>query len=75
MEKNKDYVTVKEAVSILGTTRQSIFYLRNHNILKDVIQVHARCILYNRSELLQLKNKREQQAEKQVQSVLTIKSK
>jgi hypothetical protein len=74
MSKNKDYVTVKEAVSILGTTRQSIHYLRSHNILKDVIQVHSRCILYNRAELLELKKQREQESDKPVQSVLTIKS-
>jgi len=52
----KDYVTVKEAVSILGTTRQSIHYLRKHNIIKDVIQVHATCIMYSRVELLNLKS-------------------
>ena len=51
----KDYITVKEACTLLGTTRQNIFYLKKHNIIKDFIQVHPTCILYNRSELENLK--------------------
>lgn len=56
----KDYVTVKEAVSILGTTRQNIHYLRKHNLIKDFVQVHATCIMYSRSELLTLKTLRDE---------------
>ena len=51
----EDYVTVKQAVSILGTSRQNIFYLRKHNIIKDFIKVHATCFLYKKTELLNLK--------------------
>ena len=52
----KDYVTVKEAVSILGTTRQNIHYLRKHNLIIDFVQVHATCIMYSHAELLRLKS-------------------
>lgn len=52
----KNYITVKEACLLLGVTRQSVFYLRKHNIIKDFIQVHATCILYNETELITLKN-------------------
>jgi hypothetical protein len=51
-----DYVSVKQAVSILGTTRQNIFYLRKHNIIKDFIKVHTTCFLYSKSELINLKS-------------------
>ena len=51
----KNYITVKEACLFLGVTRQSIFYLRKHKIIKDSIQVHATCILYNMDELTTLK--------------------
>ena len=37
--KKTDYVSVKEASTILGSTRQNIHYLRKHGILKDFIQV------------------------------------
>tara|TARA_R110000868_G_scaffold104320_1_gene287345 strand:- start:288 stop:473 length:186 start_codon:yes stop_codon:yes gene_type:complete len=57
---NKNYVTVKEAVIILETTRQSVHYLRKHGILKDVIQVHATCFLYSELELLELKKNKSQ---------------
>jgi flagellar biogenesis protein FliO len=52
----QDYITVKEACLLLGVTRQSIFYLRKHNIIKDSIQIHATCVLYNRNELITLKD-------------------
>lgn len=52
----KDYISVNEACNLLGTTRQNIFYLKRRNIIKDFIQVHATCILYNREELLTLKS-------------------
>jgi len=52
----KNYVSVKEAVQILGTTRQNIHYLRKHNVIKDFIKVHTTCIMYSKSELLTLKN-------------------
>ena len=52
---NKNYVTVKEAIAILGTTRQSVHYLKKHGILKDIIQVHKTCFLYSEQELLELK--------------------
>ena len=52
----KNYITVKEACVLLGVTRQSIFYLRKHNIIKDSIQVHATCVLYSKSELITLKS-------------------
>jgi hypothetical protein len=51
-----DYITVKQACTLLGTTRQNVFYLKKHNIIKDFIQVHATCILYNRTELETLKS-------------------
>lgn len=54
----KNYVTVKKACYILGVTRQSIFYLKKNNIIKDVIQVHATCFLYSEAELLTLKSER-----------------
>ena len=57
---NKNYVTVKQAVEILGTSRQSIHYLRKHGILKDVIQVHSTCFLYCELELLELKKTKSQ---------------
>jgi len=57
---NKKYVTVKEAIDILGTTRQSVHYLRKHGFLKDVIQVHTTCFLYCESELLELKKTKSQ---------------
>lgn len=47
----KNYVSSKEAVSISGTTRQNLYYLRKHGILKDVIQVHANCFIYSVEEL------------------------
>lgn len=56
----KDYISVKEAVSILGTTRQNIFYLKNHGIIKDFIRVHKTCVLYNRAELLKLAKEKKQ---------------
>lgn len=56
MKKN-DYVSVKEATTILGSTRQNIHYLRKHGILKDFIQVHATCIMYSKAELLTIKSK------------------
>jgi hypothetical protein len=52
----KNYITVKEACLLLGVTRQSVFYLRKHNIIKDFIQVHTTCILYSETELITLKN-------------------
>jgi hypothetical protein len=52
----KNYITVKEACLLLGVTRQSIFYLKKHKIIKDFIQVHATCILYNETELITLKS-------------------
>jgi hypothetical protein len=52
----QNYITVKEACLLLGVTRQSVFYLRKHNIIKDFIQVHATCILYSESELITLKS-------------------
>jgi|APGre2960657444_1045066.scaffolds.fasta_scaffold408875_1 hypothetical protein len=52
----KNYISVKQACELLGVTRQNVFYLRKHNIIKDFIQVHATCILYNESELITLKD-------------------
>lgn len=52
----KDYISVKEACTLLGTTRQNIFYLKKHNLIKDFIKVHATCILYSRTELENLKS-------------------
>ena len=51
----QNYVSVKEACILLGVTRQSIFYLRKHNIIKDFIQVHTTCVLYSKDELITLK--------------------
>lgn len=55
--KKTDYVSVKEALTILGSTRQNIHYLRKHGIIKDFIKVHATCIMYSKEELLILKSK------------------
>lgn len=52
----KDYITVKEACALLGTTRQNVFYLKKHKIIKDFITVHATCTLYSRTEILTLKS-------------------
>ena len=52
----KNYISVKQACELLGVTRQSIFYLRKHKIIKDFIQVHSTCILYNENELTTLKS-------------------
>ena len=51
----EDYISVKQACEVLGATRQAVFYLRKHNIIKDFIQVHATCVLYSKSELITLK--------------------
>jgi DNA-binding transcriptional MerR regulator len=52
----KNYVSVKEAIEILGSTRQNIHYLKKHGILKDFIKVHATCYMYSKEELLNLKS-------------------
>lgn len=57
MESTSEYVSVQEAVKLLGTTRQNIFYLRKNKILTDFKVVHATCILYSRTELLILKSR------------------
>jgi hypothetical protein len=51
-----DYVSVKEALEILGSTRQNIHYLRKHGIIKDFVQVHKTCFMYSKEELLNLKS-------------------
>lgn len=50
-----DYISVNEACKLLGTTRQNVFYLKKHKIIKDFIQVHKTCILYSKTELETLK--------------------
>lgn len=55
--KEQEYITVKEAINLLGTTRQNIFYLRKNKVLTDFKRVHATCILYSVAELLTLKAK------------------
>jgi hypothetical protein len=52
----KNYITTKDACLLLGVTRQGIFYLKKHHIIKDFIKVHTTCILYSQKELLTLKS-------------------
>ena len=52
----KGYISAKEACRLLGTTRQNIFYLQKHSIIKNVIKVHPTCFLYNKEELIGLKS-------------------
>lgn len=53
---NEKYVTVQQAIAILGVTRQSIHYLKKHHLLKDFKVIHSKCYLYSKDELLTLKS-------------------